>query len=467
MNCHHNVAQLRRLRERFPNELVVIGVHSAKFPFEQQTFNIREAVMRHGIEHPVVNDAGFQIWSQYSVHAWPTVVLIDPLGKIVLSQPGEIDADTFASTIEAMIEKFDREGLLDRRPLELRSEAADEPEHPLKYPAKLLTTRDGRLFVADTGHHRVLEVQLGDHGLTGTIVRVFGSGEAGFQDGPAASATFHSPHGLALHGTTLYVADTENHAIRAIDLEREIVRTLAGTGEIARGLPQPGTAPRETPLRSPWALLARDRVLFIAMAGSHQIWVLLDEEQLGPFAGNGREALVDGPRATASFNQPSDLAMGMGYLFVADAEASAIRAISLDANPQVLTLVGIGLFEFGDVDGVGREVRLQHPTGIAFANRTIYIADSYNHKIKRLDPTTGRVETLIGSGEAGDADGAFAEATLFQPEGLSVYAPDEREAPRLLYIADTNNHRIRVADLEAQVLHTLTLRAPDAVGAGP
>jgi hypothetical protein len=238
-------------------------------------------------------------------------------------------------------------------------------------------------------------------------------------------------------------------------LENGAVRTVAGTGAKAHRQLALG-APTATPLRSPWAVAALGPgLLLIAMAGSHQIWALVQEEQIGPFAGNGREALVDGPRAEASFNQPSDLALGLGHLLVADAEASAVRAVSLDDNPAVITLVGQGLFEFGDRDGKGAAVRLQHPTGLAFGGRFAYLADSYNHKIKRLDPTTGEVSTLIGSGAAGHADGPLAEAQLFQPEGLAFGAEGE---PPLLYIADTNNHLIRVADLRAGTLSTLTVR---------
>ena len=134
--------------------------------------------------------------------------------------------------------------------------------------------------------------------------------------------------------------------------------------------------------------------MLIAMAGSHQIWLLTFEagepKALVLFAGTGAEALIDGPRTEAAFNQPSDLAVDMGHLFVADAEASAIRAIALDDDPQVMTLVGQGLFGFGDVDGAGAAVRLQHPTGLAAHDGLLYIADSYNHKIKVLDPTNRR-----------------------------------------------------------------------------
>jgi DNA-binding beta-propeller fold protein YncE len=449
---------LRRLQEQFPNELVVIGVHSAKFTSEKLTQNIQAAVLRHGIEHPVVNDAGFQIWDAYAVRAWPTVVLIDPAGKVAEVQSGEIQAEQWVPVIQRLIHQAEQEGIFDPKPLEFHPASENQPARLLNFPSKLTVLPGGRLFVADTGNNRILELKLAEDGLHAALLRAFGSTQAGLQDGPAENARFHSPRGMSAIQNSLYVADTDNYAIRKIELDSGEVQTVAGTGEKGHTLFPQNRPPTQTPLRSPWDVLGLEQagdevqgILFIAMAGSHQIWILIDERRIGVFAGNGREALVDGPLQQASFNQPSGLALGMGHLLVADAEASAIRAISLGDEPKVFTLVGQGLFEFGDVDGIGPEVRLQHPLGIAFANGLIYIADSYNHKIKTLDPTTGQVQTLAGTGQPGSADGAFGQAQFYEPEGLAFYQ-------NRLYIADTNNHLIRVIDLQANTVETLVIR---------
>lgn len=374
--------------------------------------------MRHGIEHPVVNDADFAVWSSYAVRAWPTVVVLDALGRVAAQHAGEIDADEMAPLIDQLIVEAAGQDALDPLPLPgLLPEHTQAADTLLRFPSKLTLGTGDWLYLADTGHHRVLEVQLSEDGLAGAITRAFGTGEPGLQDGAAYSAQFHDPHGMALVHPMLYVADTENHAIRAIDLVREQVRTVAGTGEKARSLQILGNSPTTMPLRSPWALVAVENILLIAMAGSHQIWILVEEQTLGLFAGTGAEALVDGPRCEAAFNQPSDLAFSMQHLFVADAEAGAIRAISLTGVPRVMTLVGQGLFEFGDIDGVGPEVWLQHPTGLAAGNDLLHIADTYNHKIKTLDPATGRVQTIVGSGAVGQDDGAAHSATFYEPAG--------------------------------------------------
>jgi len=150
------------------------------------------------------------------------------------------------------------------------------------------------------------------------------------------------------------------------------------------------------------------------------------------------EGLLDGVITEAWFAQPSGLTVAQGKLYVADSEVSAIREIEL-ASGRVRTLAGEDLFVFGDQDGEGEVVRLQHPLGITAGNGALYVADSYNNKIKRLDPATRRVTTWLGPGVAGEQQGAGSAASLREPGGLCAADPG-------LFIADTNNHRIAFAD---------------------
>src|SRR5204863_9283467 len=194
---------------------------------------------------------------------------------------------------------------------------------------------------------------------------------------------FFRPQGMALSGETLYVADTENHLIREVDLKAKTVKTIAGTGEQSRDYGEFGPA-RKIALSSPWDLQLVGRTLYIAMAGPHQIWRLdLDKGDISTFAGSGREARLDGPLLQAGFAQPSGIATDGKKLYVADSEANIIRSIDLAAK-QVTTLVGGDLFKFGDIDASGDEVRLQHPLGLVSVGDKLLIADTYNHKIKEL-----------------------------------------------------------------------------------
>jgi hypothetical protein len=112
----------------------------------------------------------------------------------------------------------------------------------------------------------------------------------------------------------------------------------------------------------------------------------------------------------------------------------------------VETLAGGDLFEFGDRDGTGDAARLQHPLGVLYADGAVYVADTYNHKIKRLDPGTRAVKTFAGTGKPGHADGT--RASFYEPGGLSA-------ANNKLYVADTNNHAVRVVDLASGQTSTL------------
>ena len=440
---------MRKLEHKYGDDLAVVGVHTPKFPAERETFNVRYAAHRHRIEHPVVNDRDFRIWHTYGVRAWPTLVFVDPAGQVIGYHEGEASLDALDTFIGDLVATHRRSGALGAGPLD----AVEPPAGSitgLAFPGKLLAADDGRLFVADSGHHRILEAQ-----ADGVVRRVFGSGEAGDHDGPAETAAFAYPQGLALVDGGLYVADTENHKVRRIDLESGVVATVAGTG--VRGYPQPGAQPAAlAELASPWDLAADGQRLFIAMAGMHQIWVLhLNDATIGPYAGSGAEDIEDGDLDRARLAQPSGLALANGHLLIADSETSAIRVAPLDGRGQVATVVGAGLFEFGDVDGDVHTARLQHPLGIAAGAAGVYLADTFNNKIKTVDLDRGIVTSLAGAVEHGHHDGAFDVARFHEPGGLSL-------ADRRLFVADTNNHAIRVLDLAHESVDTLHLLGLDA-----
>jgi thiol-disulfide isomerase/thioredoxin len=453
INCMHVLPELKKLEHAYPNELVVIGVHSAKFEGEQVTDNIREAALRYEIEHPVVNDAKMTIWQRYGARSWPTLVLIDPEGEVVWAASGERTFDDIKAVIDRGLPYYRQKGLLKPAPRPAIVGQVKGDDSPLRFPGKVLADEaGGQLFIADSNHNRIIVAR-----LDGTVERVVGSGQIGRADGAFEECSFNHPQGMVLTGDKLYVADTENHLLRKVDLTARQVTTVAGTGEKGGALFAGADAksrPRETALASPWALWQHGDDLYIAMAGPHQIWRMsLDETSIGAFAGNGREDIVDGPllpsvphqEGFASFAQPSGLTSDGTTLFIADSEGSTIRAVPFDAGGQAKTLVGLTgtLFDFGDVDGNGRDVRLQHPLGVAWWDGKLYVADTYNNKIKVIDVTTRSCQTIAGSGAAGSADAAAgAQATFNEPAGISA-------AGGKLYIADTNNHVIRVMEIVA------------------
>jgi DNA-binding beta-propeller fold protein YncE len=437
----HLFPDLVRLEKKYPNDVVVIGIHSPKFDNEKDPKSIQKAMLRYELKHPVINDANRKIWDAYGVPGWPSVGIIDPEGYMVKAYPGQEHIYNEADRLIAqLIRKHKANRTLNEKPIYFTKEAADKAANSaLWFPGKVLADAVGkRLFIADSTHHRLVVTD-----LDGKQIAVVGSGKAGRTDGAYDRASFNDPQGLALDGDNLYVADRKNHLIRAVDLKKKTVRTIAGIGRQGTDIRRGGAA-LSTGLNSPWDLLLHHGDLYIAMAGHHQIWVMdLAKHTVAPFAGSGMENLKDGLRAASCFAQPSGLATDGINLYIADSEVSAVRAVPLDGRGAVTTLVGEDLFVFGDKDGVGPVARLQHALGIVYVEGKLYVADTYNSKIKTLDPRTRSCTTFVG----GDK-----KAKLFdEPGGIS-------HANGKLYVADTNAHRIQVIDLATKEVSTLKLQ---------
>lgn len=453
INCHHILPTLARLEAKYPNQLVVIGVHSGKFDAEKVTDNIRQKVNEYGIKHPVVNDADLTIWNKFGVRSWPTLAIIDPTGRLVTNPSqdgGEIPFEVLDRFVGRLVAEHRQHGTLDETPLQFEPEDEKAHSSPLRFPGKVtadLTSK--RLFISDTAHNRIVVTD-----LDGKLIDTIGDGQPGLKNGTFSEARFNRPQGARLVGDVLYVADTENHAIRAVDLGAQSVTTVAGTGVQAPFRSRGGPA-ATSPISSPWDVLADPEnpdVLYIAMAGTHQIWKLdLARKTTSVWAGSGLENVIDGTRGAAAFAQPSGLATDGTRLFVADSEVSGVRSLPFK-NDRVETIVGVDLFGFGDKDGQGKDVRLQHCLGVAYGDDVLFIADSYNNKIKVADPKTRGVKTFLGSVQGGYTD----DPALFdEPGGVSV-------AGTTLYVADTNNHAIRAVDLATRKVRTLALEGVTA-----
>ncbi|MCP4917922.1 MAG: DUF255 domain-containing protein [Proteobacteria bacterium] len=437
INCMHVLPVLERIEERFEDApVVVIGVHSAKFTAEHDPNRVQAAIDRHRVRHPVVNDPTHTVWSEFAVKSWPTVAVVDPTGCIAWQKPGEATFEALEAEILTLLDEHEA----DLAPSTWTARALPDSTTELRHPGKVQAwpndlgqargedpfSADARVYISDTGHGRVVEyrVDRDDEGwpsLTETqVIRGFAG-----------------PQGVDREGSTLYVADTEDHTVHAIDLASAAPRAgedtiVAGTGELGSTF-SPGSA-RATPLRSPWDVVATQGHVFVAMAGSHQIWLLsADEDRIHPFIGSGSENHVDGKADEAALAQPSSMVLMGRYLFWADSETSSIRVYDLSEG-TVGTVLGKGLFDFGDLDGMGQEVLMQHPLGLAARPGAIFVADTFNNKIKRVE--------LPGSATRTIADG-FSE-----PGGCTLLG-------EFLLVADTNHHRVVALKLANGEVRTL------------
>ncbi|MCW6160033.1 MAG: redoxin domain-containing protein [Candidatus Micrarchaeales archaeon] len=453
INCIHMVPILEKLQEAFKDQpVIVIGVHSAKFANEQKAENIAEAVKRYEITHPVVVDEKMQIWKSYGINAWPTLVIIGPKGNIVRKRSGETGFAELDGIVQMLLDDHRDDGTLAKKRIEIKMPAVKD-RRVLSYPQKIAFSPDGSaLALSDTNHNRILIV----NPQTGKISTVIGSGERGFKDGSFASAQFLEPRGILWVGNVLYIADTGNHAIRAADLTKKTASTVAGTGT------QGGYYPLEfsgnalsTDLSSPWDIALYNGRLIIAMAGLHQLWSYEPKSGLVfPFAGNGGEGIVDGDYRNSEFAQPSGLFVEGDFLYVADPESSGIRSIDLKKR-FVGTISGHGLFVFGHKDGKLNQALMQHPYGLCANDGMVYVADTYNSAIRMIDLKKETVVTLVGTPN----EKSFCKYGDPDCDTVGLYEPsDVKLMGNRLFIADTNNHLIRVFDLKSMLLSTLEIK---------
>lgn len=514
INCYHVLPDLAHIEKLHSVEsgLVVIGVHCAKFSNEKESANVLAAVNRYNIHHPVVNDADSCMWDALGIKCWPTLLILGPGNKPLFILTGEGHKDELVWYVGMALAHFGSRISTTPLPMAVAKHLKSKEESILYFPSKLALNPFYRgrgdepfLAISDTGHHRVLLTD-----CAGAVVRIVGGKEAGFKDGKLTEAQFNAPQGLCwLSSNVLAVCDTNNHAVRAIHLDEGTVEVLAGTGEQSAFGDLGGKCLGVQALASPWDVLlystpdmdmsvrpllpppppppnsqaapdkeketAKDenkekekkdekrRVLLIACAGSHQIWALfLDttiwwkyktftEGTCVCIAGTGAEAARNSAYPnTAAFAQPSGLTLRMGSspeIFIADSESSSIRRLALTTG-QVSTLCGgdrnpLNLFAFGDVDDTGIDAKFQHPLGVAYceSSKTLYVADTYNHKIKKVEVGPQKVTTL---------NPTMIETTdpaLFnEPSGLAITADG-----KYLYIADTNNHGIKILNLTKNV----------------
>ena len=391
-------------------------MHSGKYIAERETGRIVEASLRYEITHPIVNDRQFRVWRSYAVRAWPTLAVIDRNGYVVGSHAGEFTAKMLEPALEALVDTK-----TEHHPAAL----AHAPEPPaiepslLRYPGKVTLDHD-RIAVADTGNHRV---------LVGTLVA-----SHHMRIDREAVEGFHAPQGMAFVGDTLYVTDSENHTVSAVDLHTGVTAVIAGTGDQMRTQADRSAGA----LSSPWDVTVIGRTAYIAMAGIHQLWSLdLDTHALNVHSGTGGEDIMDGSHRDALLAQPMGITSDGSRLYFADSESSAIRWADVDPGGDVGTIVGTGLFDFGDVDGIADKVRMQHQQGLASAGEgRLLVADSYNNALKWVNTETREATTWLRG--------------FNEPGGVAV-------GDGFAYVADTNAHRIMVADLSTGELKELEI----------
>ncbi len=453
INCMHMAHTLEKLEDYYRGKpVVIIGVHSAKFKNEQDPDNIREAISRYEMRHPVIVDEKMHMWHEYFVNSWPTLVIIGPDGKIKYKRAGEVTPGMISAVIDHILEESSTS--LAKEPPKIFAEQ-ERPARKLRYPGKLCMSPDStKIAISNSNANEIVIVDAKSLAVLDTV----GNGARGISDGSLEASEFYRPQGLEWVGNRIYVADTENNAVREINLDDRTVATILGTGRLG----QPASSwdfstGTKISINSPWDLSYDEKSgsLFIAMAGTHQIWkYIVRDGTAAPYAGNSAENIIDGNLEKASFAQPSGIWVDGNEIYVADSEASAIRSINMK-DGYVSTITGSGLFTFGEQDGSLASARLQHPIGVSARGGLIYVADTYNSAIRQIDVKGNRITTLV-SGPGKKSACRFGDPKC---DTLQLYEPnDVKPLGSALIIADTNNNLIRRFDMDEKILETLQIK---------
>lgn len=416
--CAQRLQELAYWQARNPGKLHVLVLQVPRFDSERQPQRSLKLLRRHGSAFPAVLDADWAAWQRYGIESWPTLLLVDAQGcerERIVGLATDLDRALTALAADAP----------PPGPEEIRLvETVPEPRLTLRFPAAVAANAE-RLFIADSGNHRILECT-----HSGRILRQFGLGTADAMDGPHDHAAFNRPQGLALEREYLYVADTGNHSLRRINLLNGTVDTLCGNGRAGDPVEGPVASTR-TSLNHPVGLAVAANQVHLACAGDNRLWSYdLGRGELTLRAGTGRLELRDGnARTMASFAQPAAVAAVQQVLYVCDALGSAIRSLQLRSD-LVQTLVGHGMWDFGDADGPRANARLQHPQGIALSADAplLWIADSGNGSLRTL---------RLGGGELSTVS---LPRRLHGPSGLAI-------GGGAVWIAETDAHAVLRYDI--------------------
>jgi sugar lactone lactonase YvrE len=313
-------------------------------------------------------------------------------------------------------------------------------ETQINNPYGLVIGPDGALYFCDLDNQRIRRFDLKARELT----TIAGNGERGYKGdgGPALSASLNMPHELRFdRAGNIYVAERDNHVVRRIDARTRIISTVAGTG--VAGFSGDGGAATAAQLRQPHSIVFdRDGTLLICDIGNHRIRRLhLDSGIIETYAGTGdRKATPDdAPVRGTPLNGPRTLEPAPnGDLYLALREGNAIFRIDR-ASQTLHRIAGTGESGYSGDGGPALEARLGGPKGLAYSpDGALYVADTENHAIRRIDLRTGIITTVLGTGERGDGpEPVTARCRLSRPHGVLF-------SGRVLYVADSEAHRIRV-----------------------
>lgn len=424
VHCERALAILAWLELCFARRpFLAVSVHVPRSEGERGTAFVERACARLGVRHAVAVDDDGRALAAFGGRSLPTLAVVDASGCLRFRGGGEPDRQRLTAAIGTLLDEA-------HAPPPPPPEAAWPPvcrleSTTLRFPTGVAIDEDaGLLWIADTGRHRLLAVDVED----GALRHVVGSGRPGATDGDFGYAAFASPRGLAAAHGRCYVADAGNHLVRRVDTGRHAVDTVLGQGRLVVDLAGGGAGASQG-IAAPWDVELSGDDLYVALAGVHQVWqVTLGDGYGYAWAGIGHSGSSDGMRHDAAFAQPAAIACSCDELAIADADNGAVRIAGISTQHVHTASCG--------------DVELEQPRGVAWHRADVVVADTLKNRILRLRVRDGTVEEIVGP-----------DAGLCGPEGVAVL--DDA-----LFVADAGNHRVVRVDLASGAVEPFALHDP-------
>ncbi|KAK4524460.1 hypothetical protein GAYE_SCF03G2361 [Galdieria yellowstonensis] len=468
------IRMLQRISHSYP-PVAIVAIHTPKFDYEIDSHFVRMALEELDMRFPCALDSDWQIWKSVGAKDWPTILVLSPDYRILYAIP-KSKLYLVHDCIRTSLDYFSEYPLSNHSIAKTTRFSLDPIQRasPLCCPGKIaLDLKNGRLFIADSGHHRILIVTLEGQfldqigGLRVEDDFVLSERESmGWKDGSFEEARFCNPQGMAYHEEydELVIADMWNDAVRIASIQQRQVRTSVLHSK-SNGVLSFSGKTSTTTFRYPMDVVIFENSIFVVAAGSNEIWSLNPAGEVKLICHGGPSGHVDaeGDLSRVRFAAPSGITVSPdGTFYIVDSDSSMIRWLSLTKN-QVGTLVGGdaiftgNLSAFGDRNGISSSVRLQRPMGICYwQDSQLIVADTFNHKLKSVDTIQRDCRWICGDSRWGYADGSKTYAKFQCPCDVAWDNISQR-----LYIVDRENHVIRWMKKEStheeSSVHTLHL----------
>ena len=429
-SCQNALKYLRQIRNKHPH-IEVVSVYIPYYKAERKDSTARMLISQYATSLITVTDMERNMANLYGAGDRPTLVFIDPKGRIVTRHYGEFAPNGLENIVQTMLTEYEGFDLLGELPslIEHEKENLKTEANSIRFPTEVAFAND-QIYVTDSTNGRIVVTDCeGNLKLTMALPR---------EGISAPTAT-----GLAVVGDEIYVTDSSNGYVYRTNSNGNEFAMYASREQLSYGL-------RDRALPIPISLVPFDNDLYITVVGTNQVRKL-------PLTTVGEEGmenqLVDAIEGAGyKLIQPAGITASRSNLFVVDSAASTVSVVNPRPEGRMIKLIGGSQDQSGDLDAVGDEARMQFPTGIAYSDDILYVADTYNNKIKRVNLRSLKTDTIAGDGGAGHRDGDASQAQFNHPRGLTVSGD-------MIYIADTSNHAVRGLDLNSGTVQTLVIKS--------